>query len=62
MQFRKTTTLGPFRFTLTQQGLSISAGTGPLRFNRSADGTLRRTLRLPGTGIWDTKVVRRQRR
>ncbi|KKF02902.1 hypothetical protein A5739_24290 [Mycobacterium colombiense] len=62
MQFRKTKTLGPFRFTLTQRGLSVSAGAGPLRFSRAADGTVRRTLRLPGTGIWNTKVVRRQRR
>lgn len=29
MQFRKTTTLGPFRFTLTQRGISVSAGEGP---------------------------------
>ncbi|PJE00777.1 MAG: hypothetical protein CK429_36205 [Mycobacterium sp.] len=62
MQFRKTTTLGPFRFTLTQRGISVSVGAGPVRFSRSADGTVRRTLRVPGTGIWDTKVVRRQRR
>lgn len=62
MQFRKTTTLGPFRFTLTQRGISFSVGAGPVRFSRSADGTVRRTLRLPGSGIWDTKVVRRQRR
>jgi len=62
MQFRKTTTLGPFRFTLTQRGISVSAGEGPIRFSRAADGTLRRTLRLPGAGVWDTKVIRRQRR
>jgi Protein of unknown function (DUF4236) len=55
MQFRKTKTFGPFRFTLTQRGISVSAGAGPLRF------TVRRTLRLPGTGLWDTKVIRRQR-
>lgn len=62
MQFRKTKTFGPLRFTLTQRGISVSAGVGPVRFSRAADGTLRRTLRLPGMGIWDTKVVRRQNR
>lgn len=62
MQFRKTKTLGPLRFTLTQRGISVSAGAGPVRFSRAADGALRRTLRLPGTGLWDTKVIRRQRR
>lgn len=62
MQFRKTKTFGPLRLTLTQRGISVSAGAGPVRFSRAADGTLRRTLRLPGVGIWDTKVVRRQNR
>ncbi|AQA06918.1 DUF4236 domain-containing protein (plasmid) [Mycobacterium sp. TJFP1] len=62
MQFRKTKTFGPFRFTLTQRGISVSAGAGPVRLSRAADGTVRRTLRLPGTGLWDTKVVGRRRR
>ncbi len=62
MQFRRTKTFGPFRFTLTQRGISVSAGAGPVRLSRAADGTVRRTLRLPGTGLWDTKVVGRRRR
>lgn len=58
MQFRKTKKFGPFQFTLTQRGISASVGGGPLRLSRGADGTIRRTLRMPGVGLWDTKVIR----
>ncbi|EHB48639.1 hypothetical protein MycrhDRAFT_5480 [Mycolicibacterium rhodesiae JS60] len=62
MQFRKTKKIGPFQFTLSQRGIAISAGAGPLRISRGADGTIRRTVRLPGAGLWDTKVLRPGRR
>lgn len=55
--FRKSKKVGPFRFTLSKRGISTSAGAGPLRFSRGADGKYRRTVRLPGTGLYDTRVV-----
>jgi hypothetical protein len=38
VQFRKSKKFGPFRFTLSNRGLSTSAGAGPLRFSRGLDG------------------------
>lgn len=55
--FRKSKKVGPFRFTLSKRGISTSAGAGPLRISRGADGKYRRTVRVPGTGLYDTKVV-----
>ncbi len=56
-QFRKSKKVGPFRFTLSQRGLSASAGAGPLRLSRGSDGKLRRTVRIPGAGLYDTRIV-----
>lgn len=56
-QFRKSTKIGPFRLTASKRGLGVSAGAGPIRVSRGADGKTRRTLRVPGTGIYDTKVI-----
>ena len=56
-QFRKSKKVGPFRFTVTKRGLSTSFGGGPLRLSRGADGKVRRTLRVPGVGVYDTKVI-----
>jgi hypothetical protein len=61
VQFRKSKKVGPFRFTLTKRGFSTSAGAGPLRISKGADGKLRRTLRVPGVGLYDTKVIGRPR-
>ena len=60
VQFRKSKKVGPFRFTVSQRGISASAGAGPLRISRGADGKVRRTVRIPGTGIYDVKVVGQQ--
>ncbi|SHP56275.1 DUF4236 domain-containing protein [Mycobacteroides abscessus] len=57
VQFRRSKKFGPFRLTLSKSGLGISAGAGPLRISRGADGKVRRTIRVPGTGISDTKVI-----
>jgi hypothetical protein len=62
VQFRKSKKVGPFRFTLSNRGISTSAGAGPIRFSRGADGKYRRTLRVPGAGLYDTKVVGAQAR
>ena len=57
VQFRKSKKVGPFRNTASKKGLGVSAGVGPVRISRSADGKVRRTITAPGTGIYDTKVI-----
>ena len=57
VQFRKSKKAGPLRFTLSQRGLSSSIGGGPFRVGFGPDRRIRRTVRIPGTGIYDTKVV-----
>lgn len=57
VQFRKSKKFGPVRLTASNRGLGVSVGAGPLRVSRGADGKVRRTVRVPGTGIYDTKVV-----
>jgi hypothetical protein len=57
VQFRRHKTFGGIRLTLSQRGLGISAGKGPLRISRGGDGKIRRTLRIPGTGVYDRKVI-----
>jgi hypothetical protein len=57
VQYRKSKKVGPFRLTVSQRGISTSVGAGPVRISRGADGRVRRTVRIPGTGIYDTKVV-----
>lgn len=57
VQFRKSKQAGLFRVTATKKGLGMSVGKGPLRVSVSADGTVRRTISAPGTGVYDTRVV-----
>ncbi|MCZ9634597.1 DUF4236 domain-containing protein [Rhodococcus sp. BH5] len=55
--FRKSKKFGGVRITASKGGLGISAGAGPLRVGRGANGKVRRTVRVPGIGISDTKVI-----
>lgn len=57
VQFRRRKSFGPLRFTLSQRGLGVSVGVDGFRVGRGADGKVRRTLRIPGTGVYDTKVI-----
>jgi Protein of unknown function (DUF4236) len=57
VQFRRRRSFGPIRLSVSQRGLSTSIGGGPFRLSLGADGKVRRTVRVPGAGIWDTKVV-----
>ncbi|MEW6473864.1 MAG: DUF4236 domain-containing protein [Actinomycetota bacterium] len=61
-QFRKTKTFGGVRFSASKGGVGVSFGKGPLRIGVGADGRVRRTVRIPGTGIYDTKVIGRVQR
>ena len=62
MQFRKSKTFGGLRFSLSKKGLGVSVGAGPLRVGVGADGKVRRTVRVPGIGAYDTKVIGSTRR
>lgn len=55
VSFRRSKKFGPFRITAGKSGLGVSGGAGPLRVSRSAKGRYSRTVRVPGTGIFDTK-------
>ncbi len=57
VQFRKSKRFGPFRFTLSRRGFGASVGGGPISLSLGADGKVRRTFRVPGLSVWDTKVV-----
>jgi Protein of unknown function (DUF4236) len=56
-QFRKSKTFGPLRLTLTKRGISGSIGAGPLRFGLNSKGQIRRTVRVPGVGLYNTEVI-----
>lgn len=56
-RFRKSKVLGPLRLTLTRRGVGASIGFGPLRYSLGADGKVRRTRRIPGTGMYDTETI-----
>ncbi|MBZ4580914.1 DUF4236 domain-containing protein [Mycobacterium avium] len=62
VQYRKSKSAGPFRFTVSNRGISTSVGYGPMRVTRRADGRYQRTARIPGTGIRDTKIIGSPRR
>lgn len=55
--YRRTTKVGPFRFTFTPRGVSTSVGVKGARVSLGSNGKVRRTFSIPGTGIRDTKVV-----
>lgn len=57
VKFRRAKKFGPARITISNRGLGISAGSGPVRVGLGADGKVRRTVRIPGTGISSTKVI-----
>lgn len=57
IQFRRRKSFGPLRISISQRGLSTSIGAGPFRLLYGADGKVRRTIRAPGLGIWDTRVI-----
>jgi hypothetical protein len=57
-RFRKTKTFGPLRLVLSKRGVGASIGFVPLRYSLGADGKVRRTRRIPGTGVYDTEVIR----
>ena len=56
-QIRRSKGFGPFRVTATKSGLSFSTGIPGLRVGVNTRGQVRRTFRIPGTGIYNTKLL-----
>lgn len=61
-RFRKSYKLGPFRFTASKSGISSSVGVKGLRLTKTARGTVRGTVSVPGTGISYSTEEKRSRR
>src|SRR4051812_26824163 len=56
-RFRKSMKIGGLRITATKSGLSLSGGVRGFRVAVNSKGQLRRTVGVPGTGLYDTKVL-----
>ncbi|MUH43378.1 MAG: DUF4236 domain-containing protein [Actinobacteria bacterium] len=56
-QIRRSKYFGPFRVSLTKRGLSGSVGIPGFRMSTNTRGQVRRTVRIPGTGIYNTKIL-----
>ncbi len=54
---RKSVKFGPLRFTLSNGTVSASVGSPVGRVSINTRGQVRTTERIPGTGIYNTKVV-----
>lgn len=50
-RFRKSTKIGPFRITASKSGISTSVGGKGFRVTKQANGKIRKTYSIPGTGI-----------
>lgn len=50
-RFRKSAKIGPFRVTASKSGLSYSVGGKGYRVTKQANGKVRKTYSIPGTGI-----------
>jgi len=63
-RFRKSKSLlgGLVRLTLGRRGVGVSVGRRGFRVSRSPDGTVRRSLSIPGLGLSRSDVVRKRRR
>ena len=62
-QFRKSKSLlgGLLKLSLSRRGLGGSVGFPGFRASRGADGSVRRTVSIPRTGLRKTDVLRRRR-
>ena len=50
-RFRKSFGKGPFRINISKSGIGYSFGVKGARFTKTAKGTKRTTLNVPGTGL-----------
>jgi hypothetical protein len=56
-RLRRSKRLGPIRLTFGRRGLSTSVRFGDVRISYGADGKIRRTVRIPRTGLYNVQVV-----
>lgn len=57
-RFRKSKNIGKYlRVNVSSKGIGYSVGTKGFRVSVGADGKVRQTTSIPGTGIYNTKVV-----
>jgi hypothetical protein len=54
--FRKTKTRGPFRVSVSKRGVGLSVGVPGMRASIGADGRVRTTAGIPGSGLRSTKT------
>lgn len=58
LRFRKSIRIGKFaRINTSKSGVGASAGVPGYRVGVGADGKVRRTVGIPGTGVYHTEVV-----
>jgi Flp pilus assembly protein TadB len=55
-RIRKSTKIGPFRITASKSGTSVSVGGKGYRITKQANGKIRKTYSIPGTGISYSEV------
>lgn len=55
--FRKSKQKGIFRVTASKSGISTSVGGKGIRLTRTANGKLKLTAGIPGTGIYHTQTI-----
>lgn len=56
-RFRKSISLGKFaRISLSRSGVGFSVGVPGMRVSLGADGKIRRTTSIPGTGLRNTEI------
>ncbi len=56
-RFRQSRKIGPFRITATTKGLAASFGGPGARVSVNTKGQVRRTIGIPGSGLYDTALV-----
>ena len=57
LRFRRSVGFGPFRLTATKRGVSGSIGVRGARVGINSKGQVRRTVGIPGSGLYDTEVI-----
>ena len=57
LRFRRSAKFGPFRLTATKSGLGASVGAPGARVSVNSKGEVRRTVGIPGSGLYDTELV-----
>ena len=50
-RFRKSINIGPLRINFSKSGIGYSIGNSFFRCTKTAKGTIRKTITIPGTGI-----------